>query len=196
MRLYSWAALILVIMSTGGSAQETESRSAVSEKPMSQEQVAVYRAFLKYYTRISGGEVLHVSNTTELLKPAGIDETCLKGIELENPGASVPAIHRLDSSILIDAKLVLVDPEQERMKIREQVINEGKSTTDKHPDASVAGMLSLSPIIFDKHHQHAIVSFSVYCGEHCGHGSSLLLEKTESGWNLEKNCGSWVALSR
>lgn len=196
MRLYIWTALILVIMSTGGFAQETESRSAVSEKPSSHEQVAVYRAVLNDYTKQSGGMALHVSNTTELLKPSGIDETCLKGIELENPVASVPAIHWLDSSILIDAKLVLVDPEQERMKIGEQVINERKSATGNPPDASVAGMLSLSPIIFDKRRQHAIVSYAIYCGEHCGHGSTLLLKKTDGGWNVEKSCGSWAALRR
>ena len=56
-----------------------------------------------------------------------------------------------------------------------------------------SGMLSLSEIVFDRTHHHAVVSYAFVCGGLCGNGSTLILEKDGDSWKVKKTCGGWIS---
>ena len=188
-------------------AQNPRPKPKVSDQPLTPEQVAIYRVALKDYLKDSG-DALNVSSTTEPFeysKPF-FHEECLGGIELEKPDAAAQVIHRLGLDVLINPKVVLVEPEQQRAKIRKndpqnlvkKVVDEGEAVSDKQVEESVklafaTGMFSLSEILIDKAHQHAVVSYAFDCGDLCGNGRILLLERTGEGWKVKNTCGEWVS---
>jgi hypothetical protein len=63
------------------------------------------------YTKGSDGS-LNLANKTEPLEQSGlvIVKACVKGLELEGADKSVPVVHQLDSSVALNQKFVLVDP--------------------------------------------------------------------------------------
>jgi hypothetical protein len=56
-----------------------------------------------------------------------------------------------------------------------------------------SALFELSEIVFDKEHRRAVVSYSFVCGELCGNGSTLVLNKVGQGWKVAKRCGGWVS---
>ena len=207
MRAHILVAFAICLVGVGSFAQDTGSKQKVTVQPLTPEHVAIYRVALKDYLKDSG-DALNVSNTTEPFeysKPF-FHEACLGGIELEKPDVAVQVVHRLGPDVLINFKMVLVEPEQQRTKIKKndpqnlvkKAMDEGQPVSDKQLEESVklafaTGMFSLSEILFDKTHQHAVVSYAFDCGELCGNGRILLLEKTGEGWKIKKTCGEWVS---
>jgi hypothetical protein len=50
------------------------------------------------------------------------------------------------------------------------------------------GLLTLSVIVFDSDHSHAIVNYDFNCGGLCGHGKMLALAKSGEQWKISKSC--------
>lgn len=176
----------------------------ISKDQLTTEQVAVYRAVLKNYVKDSDGN-LNVSNRTDL-HDFSFDKDCMRGIVLEKTEDPVPTVHKLSPVVLISSKMILVNPEQQRTKVRENdpgnLVNktiEGRQrVTKKQLDkaveqAFVTGLFSLSEIVFDKSHRHAVVSYGFVCGGLCGHGSTLILEKVGDMWKVQTTCSSWIS---
>ena len=102
-------------------------------------------------------------------------------------------------------KIVLVDPDDQEKKVAENDPQklmhkaiDGEAVTDKQLDESLkkafaSGLFTLTEIIFDKEHRHAMVAYSFFCGGLCGHGNTVILEKTGHGWKLSKWCGGWIS---
>jgi hypothetical protein len=190
-----------------GLAKDHRPKPKVSDQPLTEEEVAVYRAVLKYYVHQSGGG-LNVSNTTRpSTLPSGCSDSAREiGIEVANPSSSVAVVHKLSPSVLVGTRSVLVNPKKQKARIRtndpQNVITRDlkgdQAATDQEVHESVdqafaTGLFSLSEIIFDKSRQHAIVSYNFVCGRTCGHGDTLILEKADEGWKVGNPCGGWIS---
>ena len=121
-------------------------------------------------------------------------------------GTSVHVVHKLDSLLAGNPQLVLVQRQQQEQEIQgndpqkliKKAIDGHEKATDKELDKSTkkafeTGLFTLSEIVFDKLHKHAVVAYSFVCGGLCGNGNTLLLEKVGKKWKISKSCGAWVS---
>ena len=180
--------------------QDESPKPKVSKDALSDEQLAVYRAVLNDYMKDSRS-TLNLSSKTY---PLVVDEGCAQGFKLEQTNSSVALIHAFTTAPA--PKVVLVDPEQQESKVKQndpqnlikKAIDEREPVTDGQLDKSLelafsTGLFSLSEIVFDKGHRHAVVSYSFVRGSLCGHGNDLVLGKTGKGWKVRKTCSSWIS---
>lgn len=202
---------LLLLFSIGFSllaaAEDKQPKPIVSKDPLTSEQIAVYRAVLVDYAQ--GNKItLNLANKTGAVVRSGFDwdEDCVKSLQLEpapNPG---PVVHAFDPSVDLGVKFVLVDRDAQTNTVSKNdpgnVINsaaeKGKPLNeDKIGDAVKkafdTALFTLSEIVFDKDHKHAVVSYSFYCGGLCGHGGILVLQKDGETWKIAKRCSSWIA---
>jgi hypothetical protein len=206
MRYILAIAVTVLVLSLAATPQDSATKPIVSNDPLTAEQVAVYRAVLEDYTKEADG-VLNVADRTEPLDDSGVgfDKACLNGLQLQVK-KTVPLVHRLDTSLAVDRKFLLVDPDRQQERIKENepqklvksAIDDHEAVTDKQVDDSVrrafeTGLFTLSEIAFDKRHRHAAVAYSFVCGELCGNGNLLLLTKVGQKWKVTKTCGGWVS---
>ena len=182
--------------------QDEAPKPKVSNQLLTTEQVAVYRALIEDYSNGTNSP-LNIAERTYPLDES--DKACLKG-SLKRSESSVPIIHQIDSTLLVNRKFVLVDPDQQAelikkndpQKILMNHTDENKVPSPTELDNSVnrafaTGLFTLSEILFDKKHQRAVVAYSFACGMLCGHGSTLVLRRVGSGWKVSKACGGWVS---
>ena len=193
-------ALFLAAIVTLATAQETqEAKPKISDKPLTAEQLAVYRSVLGNWME---GEVstLNLSIQTTPLRSEGPlgEEDCAKGLDLEPAQPGV--IHRFrvqDLPQLGSKNIVLVDPEKQRKEVAdndpERTIHDGKSIEDAVSNGFAHGLVTLSEIHFSKDHKLAIVSYGFFCGSLCGNGGTVVLEKTDAGWRRKTRCSDWVS---
>ena len=188
-------------------AQDDSLKLNVSKEGLTDEQLAIYRVVLNNYMKDSHG-TLNLSNRTYPLELAGplFDKECVEGIKLEVGDNSVPVVHAFSSAPALSPNVVLVDPKKQEAKVKQndpqnlikKAIDEREPVTNDQLDKSVelaftTGLFSLSEIIFDKGHRHAIVSYSFVCGRLCGHGNMLILERNGERWKVKTTCGSWIS---
>jgi hypothetical protein len=194
---------VLVAVSSLGIAQRSAPKPTVSDAPLSDEQIAVYRAVLSAYLKGSDG-VLNVADITEPLDRS--DTTCFSGLELEAANGAGSIIHRIGPTLIADKKIVLVDPDRQEEAIRKndpgnlirKATDDHEQITDEQLDKSLkrafgSGLFTLSEIGFDREHRHAVVSYSFVCGGLCGHSNLLVLKKVGHNWKVAKRCGGWIS---
>ncbi len=197
----------MVCLTVSAVAQDEAAKPKVSKDPLTAEQIAVYRAVLQGYTNGSDN-LLNVANKTEPLDQSEpfFGKSCMSGIELETADASVPVVHQLDPSVAPSKKFILVDPDRQAQRVKEndpqklmtRAIDGHEKVTEKQMDDSVkqafeTGLFTLTEIVFDKQHRYAVVAYSFVCGGLCGHGNTLILEKVGQDWKVSKRCGGWIS---
>jgi len=170
--------------------------------PLSNDEIAIYRAVLQHYVSGDSGS-LHVSATTYPLDPTSpmnhlSGGECLNGIRLESLAEVSHSFHDLTPNILPGKAMKLVDPNRQGKIVRgndpSKTIRGGKSVDSAVKEAFSTALFSMSEIAFDKEHRHAVVSYSFWCGSLCGNGSTLVLEKVGDQWKTTKrNCGGWIS---
>jgi hypothetical protein len=183
-------------------AQSVDREPVLSKASLTSEQVAVYRAFLRFYAKGSD-RVLYVADTTDWLDVSDVKEEadCSRSfgqIEFDVPKGSGPTIHRLESSLAIAGHIALVDSASQSAKIRQsdpsKTMREGKSVDRAVSDAFASALLTLSEIAFDKEHNKAVMSFSFFCGKLCGNGAVVMLKRVGRNWKVTKrSCGESVS---
>jgi hypothetical protein len=164
------------------------------------DEIEVYRAVLEE-RRSQGWFSLNVSARTYSLDADFIRNlscTCLGGIYLEESSSAFHTHHQLTVQILPAAKMRLVDPDRQAITVRsndpDQTMRRGKTIRDAVLEAYATGLFSMSEIVFDKEHRHALLSYSFRCGSLCGNGATLVSEKIQGKWmNTERNCGGWIS---
>lgn len=195
---------LLIVSSLQVVAQENAPKATISDAPLTNEQIAVYRAVLTDYLKESEG-ALNLANVTVPVE--GADGECLKGlIKVPKENSNSAVIHRIGPSLVGDMKIRLVDPHLQEEKVKEndpgrlmrKAIEEHRTFTDEQLDQSLksafhSGLFTLSEIVFDTEHRHAVVSYSFVCGGLCGHGNTLVLKKAGDHWAIAKRCGGWVS---
>ncbi|MDR3752777.1 MAG: hypothetical protein P4K78_02930 [Terracidiphilus sp.] len=171
----------------------------VSPDPLTSEQLAVYRAVLVAWTDRDAPPGNLANRTTPLGAPGSTnDAECGKGLDLEpQPPTLIHQILPGDLASLGAQKYKLIDPELGAQEVRkndpERSMRSGSSVDDAVRNGFAHGLLTLGEIRFDKSHTRAIVALSFVCGSLCGHGGTIILKKTESGWQKSGACGMWIS---
>ncbi len=190
-------------------AQGDASKPLLSKTPLSEEQIAIYRAVLVDYVENDAGASLNIANRTEKLGPNGIwddeDDKCVRHFKVLPP-IELSGVHQLSAAIPLGPKMVLVDPDQQGKLVKQndpqqlihRAIDDHEPVSDKELDESVVhafstGLFTFSEIAFDKKHNYALLQYSFWCGSLCGHGNLLVLKKVAGKWKIKKRCGEWVS---
>ena len=188
-------------------AQNDVPQPRVSKDPLTDEQVAVYRAVLLDYLKDSK-DSLNLSDKTRAMEGAwtSFDGSCPKNHVQDVTQSSHPIVHRFPPTTVLDKRIVIVDPSEQQKKIDKgdpqnlvkRAIDDHVPVSDTELDDSIKrafkhGVFTLSEIMFDKKHQRALVSYSFVCGALCGNGNTLILTKAKGNWRVSKTCSSWIA---
>ncbi|MGA2635170.1 MAG: hypothetical protein ABSF16_13125 [Terracidiphilus sp.] len=193
---------VLVLAAAGFAAgqDDQQPKLKVSDKPLTAEQLAVYRVVLGSWMA-QEMPALNLSIQTVPLGDTGptADQSCFKRLDLEP--ASPAIVHRFRQQDLAQLgpsrTLTLVDPDRQKQEVRsndpEKTVGEGRTIEDAVSNGFAHGLATLSEIRFDKQHKHAIVSYGFFCGSLCGNGGALVLEKVDGVWQRKSRCGEWIS---
>lgn len=207
MRKFYLVCVMTVALQLIAVAGDKQPKPTLSKDPLTQEQIAVYRAVLADYLKGSEG-TLNLANKTSPVERSGSfwPEDCVKSLELEPVPKSGPVVHAFDPAIDLGVKIVIVDPEAQAKLVKTNdpgnVIHSsaqsGTPLSDDQIGAAVkkafeTAQFTLSEIIFDKEHKHAVVSYSFHCGALCGHGATVILERGDASWKIKNRCSSWIS---
>lgn len=179
--------------------EDSDAKPKLSEKPLSAEQLSIYRSVLGNWMESELSTVNLSIQMVSLDSNGPFDDgECAKGLDLEpvQPGV----IHRFrvqDLAQLESKNIVLVDPDRQRKEVAdndpERTIHDGKTVEEAVNNGFAHGLVTLSEIRFTKDHKLAIVSYGFFCGSLCGNGGTVVLEKTDAGWRRKTRCGDWVS---
>ena len=172
------------------------SQPKISDKPLSSDQLAIYKAVLQdwpYGAKQQTKFTVHLSTQTV---PAEADEDCAKG--LEPPAKELHRFRPEDIAQLGPSKIALVDPDAQRKEVAEndpgKHIRKGASIADAVANGFAHGLVTLGEIRFDPSHTHALVHYDFSCGSLCGNGATVILEKAKSGtWFIKSRCSISMA---
>jgi hypothetical protein len=190
--------LALSAIAAAAALHAQEAKPKVSDKPLTAEQLAVYRVILHGWTD-DGKSTVNLGIETGPLSTGASDAgECAKGLNLEPDSPAL--VHRFratDLPQLGSDKIGLVDPEKQTEEIKEndpeRTIGKGRSIDDAVSNAFAHGLVTLSEIRFDKDHKHAMVSYSFFCGGLCGNGGAVVLEKIDGVWKRKTSCSDWIS---
>ena len=191
--------LAMAIRAAAAVSQEPkEARTRVSKRPLSAEQLAVYRAVLSDW--ITGYAADQPPGPEVPLKGSGPfgDADCAKGLELEDAPAVVHRFRQEDLAQLGgDRTYTLVDADKQKQEVEnndpEKTIRNGGTIGDAVHNGFAHGLATLSEIQFDKKHMSAIVSYGFFCGSLCGNGGTVVLEKKDGVWHRSGQCHDWIS---
>jgi len=186
-------------------AQTDSQHTTLSPDPLTTEQIAIYRAVILNYLRDSKDK-LNIADTTESPDQDALDDTaCVKGLDVDKTHRAI-SVHKLDSLAAGDPQLALVHHDgQEQLieqndpqKLLKRAIDDHQKVMEQELDNSIkkafeTGLFTLSEIVFDRQHRHAVVTYSFVCGGLCGSGNRLVLKKVGRKWKITKRCGGWVS---
>ena len=188
-RLRICVVVTLGIFSTSIAAPEKIERKATTE--FSPDQIAIYSYLLKSYRTLVKptyrdmlAQAFYLEGETEPfeMKELELGRGCLKGIDLEVlPKEEIPTMHRLLEQTWLPSDVKSAD--------EVKCLDAPKSTSQICWQTE--GALSLTEILFDKSHTHALVGFGVGCGMECGWGEIAILEKVAGHWRRQAVCEEW-----
>jgi len=193
------AVLVLAGMGLAVGQEPPNAKPKVSDRPLTAEQLAVYRAVLPRMMD-DDKQTINLAVETVPLETSGPTgaEDCEKGLDLEP--ASPGVVHRFrkdDLPQLGRNKIGLVDAEKQRKEVAdndpEKTILRGLSIEDAVRNGFAHGLVTLSEIRFDKEHKFAVVSYSFFCGSLCGNGGTTVMEKRDGAWKRKSACHNWIS---
>lgn len=194
--------LLTLGLTTFSLTQSDDVKPTLSKNPLTDEQVAVYRAFLQFYEHGTDKQ-LNVADTTEWLDMSELrqDSDCLESfgqIDFENVQQGRPTVHALAPNLAVAGRIVLVDPARQKETVKQndpgKTMHEGKPVDRAVSEAFTSGLLTLSEVVFDKDHRRAVMSFSFFCGKLCGNGGIVMLKRVGHKWKITKqSCREWVS---
>lgn len=203
LRFFLFVTSVAILLPFAAQAQANdESKSSsptVSKKPLSDEQLNVYRDFLKVW-RPAAIETLNLAFETDAFERTGTESEndCLKDFVAEATPQNV--IHRFtdaDVSKMGVGKIKLVDREVQRQEVASNDpvtgVQKGESVEDAVRNGFNHGLFIFSEIQFDKKHERAVVTYTFYCGEQCGNGGTVVLSRSTGIWTIISRCQQWIA---
>jgi hypothetical protein len=172
----------------------------VSKKPLSDEQLSVYRDFLKAWRPVTI-KTLNLAFETDVFERTGTEgeDDCLKDFVAEATPQNV--IHRFTDADVSKmgplGGITLVDREAQRKEVASNDpvagVQNGKSVEDAVRNGFNHGLFIFSEIQFDRRHERAVLTYTFYCGEQCGNGGSVVLSRSTGVWVIISRCQQWIA---
>jgi hypothetical protein len=183
---------------------QTSTAADVSTRALTQDQLAIYSDFLSRYdeegqiSNVLGLEPVTVPFNID--KPFGTDESwakeqpliygpggCLHNIKLERLPSTV---HRLPPEIMLFGSRDFV---MERIRAAGTLQPESKRIKGTGPDGWSLTKFTVSEIVFDVTHRHAVLTYSADCNCRGGQGGSILYEHKNGKWRKVMGCADyWV----
>jgi hypothetical protein len=170
-----------LLLNTICSAEASKPES--SKEPLTDEQVSVYRAFLENMLTSSRLDLpLHLVNETNpfVLSTFLLNQECVKSLQLEDATDSAHVRHKLGEGVILNLKIVLVNPVKQRGRPDKGDSANRAIDNEQH--------LSLSEILFDKDHQHAVVSYIFEGDGIVGAVQSQIFKKSGDKWDFDTQC--------
>lgn len=173
------------------SCAQTDSVQVLSSS-FTQEQIAVYRAFLADYRRGNDARTINVAEQTDILEPDDGDYSgCMKDFPRSSRGK---IIHRISNEFAKSNRLRITDPKSHKISDPQEGMEKGQSVESAVRSGFDSGLLTLSEIIFDPSHQRAALHFSFVCGGLCGHTETVVYEKRHGAWKASRlSCGFGIS---
>ena len=180
--------------------QAQQADKDAGKKLLSDEQLSVYRDFLKVW-RPAMVETLNISTQTESLEHTSADGEilCMNGFDAETMTENV--LHRFtaaDSSKLASVGINLVDRDAQLKEVETfdpmNGVQKGESVETAVRNGYNHGLFSFSEIQFDKTHERAVLTYSFYCGQQCGSGGTVVLSHSTGMWLVVSQCQQWMAM--
>lgn len=155
----------------------TSTDPAPNHAPPSVEEVAVYKAFMAYFAAGNGS-----AHVVDITYPVPLDnaDRCLHGIKVEKSDAARSDLHTLPQEIIPDAH-------------RFWLVTIGSASDHQSQLFRLSGLLRLSEIAFDTHHQYAALNYDFQCGLLCGRGATVVFRKVGPTWKRLRSCGEWIS---
>jgi hypothetical protein len=200
-RLSFVLAVIVILVRPYCVTGSEQNKPVKSVTPLSADEIAVYKAVLRRYSK-DKDSTLNVSAKTYPLDASapttGFDKPeCLNGVQLDNLSTVSHSYHELPPEVLPSKAMRIVDPKTHARIVHSNdpsnTIRKGEPVKDAVKAAFATDLFSMSEIAFDKEHHFAAVRYSFWCGSLCGHGSTLIFEKVDGEWRNARNCGGWVS---
>jgi len=174
------------------------SAQTVSHRPLTAEQVAVYRAALEEY---EGSSPLHLANRTD---PFGLEifeanKGCLQSEGILLNMAKRNVFHDLSHDVELDPRAVLIDPGKREIVKKNDPNELLRNLFNGQPPVyewdldelegryEFAEMITFSEIAFNKQHTRAALCSSLGL---CGGGGLVVLKKVRGKWKISKTCPS------
>lgn len=188
--------LVLPALLAATVAAQAQPKPVKATKPLTADQVAVYRAFLKHYMSQDSGtkSVLNIARTTTPFKPDSSDLKkggCLKEF---TPLPKPAGVHTFTNQFAGMKDVRLVDPAKHKFADPGVAIRHGVPV-DKAVDAGLAaGLFTFSGVVFDPTHHYAAVGYTFYCGFTCGNGGTEVFKIDHGEWRpTHRHCSGWVS---
>ncbi len=165
----------------------------VLSSPFTQEQIAVYRAFLTDYRRGDDARTINIAEQTDILEPDDGDYSgCMKKFPRSARGKIV---HNVTEEFARENRLRLVDPKLHKVNDPEEGwMLKGQSVESAVKAGFESGLLTLSDIIFDGKHRNAALHYSFICGKLCAHFETVVYEKRHGVWKPSQlSCGYGIS---
>jgi hypothetical protein len=181
--------MCVALICSGNSFGQKSQAPKISEKPLTMTQVEVYRAFLASYLDGNGG-VINVAEKTEPMEPSEDD---FKGCMNQFPkGSSTKKVHVFTTEFAQDDRIRLVDSDKYKIPDVGNFMSRKEDLDSAVQKAVNAGLLTLSEVVFDSHHQLAALNFGFICGSLCGHGGTVIFRLHQGKWvRSKRSCGGW-----
>jgi hypothetical protein len=171
---------------------QTESVQVLSSS-FTQEQIAVYHAFLADYRRGDDARTINVAEQTDILEPDDGDYSgCMKKFP-KSPRGKI--VHHLTEGFARENRLRVVDPQSHKVSDPEEGwMLKGQSVETAVKAGFESGLLTLSEIIFDAKHRSAALHYSFVCGRLCAHFETVVYEKKHGAWKASRlSCGYGIS---
>jgi hypothetical protein len=165
----------------------------VLSSPFTQEQIAVYHAFLADYRQGNDARTINVAEQTDILEPDERDYSgCMKKFPKAARGKTV---HQLTDEFASENRLRVVDPKSHTISDPEEGwMLKGQSVETVVKAGFESGILTLSEIIFDAKHRSAALHYSFVCGRLCAHFETVVYEKRHGAWKATRlSCGYGIS---
>lgn len=176
-------------------------KSAKVTRPLDADEVGIYKAVIEQWNS-NDPATLNVSSETFFLDTTFSSETsecgCWAGFSPDNLLKASHSFHILTENDLPKKGVRLVHPREQNAIVARNdpgvTIRDGRTVEDAVDTAFANGLFSMSEIVFDKEHLHALVSYAFHCGALCGSGATWILEKVDGQWKkADRACGGWVS---
>jgi hypothetical protein len=175
---------------------QTSPAANVSRRPLSRDQLAIYRDFLSHYEEYEE-QLSNLLGMQPVTIPFAFDTLsrhryvygpngCLHNLKLEPQSDTV---HRLPPEIMQFGNL---DSISRRIAAAGKTYSPPQATKGIGPDGWVLTKFTLSEIIFDVTHQYAAFNFSANCNCLGGQGGTILYQLQGGEWKRSKVfCAAW-----
>jgi hypothetical protein len=204
-----WVVTLIFSLSIDGVLIAEEKEPELSKESLSIEQAEIYQVFLESFSKNAKEKsVFYLANITVPLdqKAFEFDRECVRGMHLEQSEDPAKTVHHLDEKLFSGLKIVLVDADKKAKSVEEndpqtlvqdvaQYLPDefNKQLEDSIEGAIQNGYWTVSEVIFDQKHNHAVISAGFHCGSLCGFGNMIVFKKSGKKWKINKQCGGWIS---